>query len=190
MKNQSQTNWPGWSILGLGMLAALAVVTIRLSGFVSEAEANDPKAPDPTIAPSEITVVAQSREEVPPPPDVWSWLDKSGLVAIPKYDDRRSQGTEPAVVINPRWTPFNRCLQSQGYGSDGPIVTQEQAQGSVQSINQEGPFLRRSSQGGLELVRTSGLDAFESCAYILELPAEEVAPLLEPGDPVGHPPVR
>lgn len=191
MKALVHRHGPAPALLAAGLVAAIAVVGwLGVDALVRGAKSDDPGAPVPTSIVTGTTATAPDKV-VLPPGRIVSWLDKQGRIEMPVFDDRHVSDEIRAAYpwTNPRWAPFNRCLQAGNYGIAGPILSQAQAQQSLDSINAEGPFTARGQDGALVIVESPGLAVFSGCSYILELDQSALAPLLKPGDPTGEMPI-
>ena len=145
--------------------------------------------PNSTVAPA-----VPSATATPPagPPRLLAYVEADGYIASRIWDDRQLSAEEKAANpwINPRWAPFNRCLITYGYGDpDLSVLYQADVDAIVDELNDEGSFLRRNERGGLEVVTAPALEAYADCfEKTLAVLPEELASILEPGDPTGEMP--
>lgn len=186
------------------MLVAVGILAIGVIGFrfgvvstgspdaVGADQAVQEKTPRPTPS-AGVTPDIESEAELPPPPPVGlAYMDKSGFLSIPVWDDRHisDEAKDNDPWVNPRWAPFNRCMnEAGGYGvADAQTLKQDDIDGIQERINADGPFLERTA-GGPSLRMTPGLASFLECAAAtLEVGNEELGAILLPGDPTGEMP--
>lgn len=179
------------SIFLVLLLAAGAILILRTLETGNDAASADTEK-DTKPTPANQTPVFESTSEAPPPPYLFRFVEADGYVSLPRWDDRQlSQEEKDANPwINPRWAPFNRCMVAAGLGlPDKSTLLQHDIDAIIASVNESGPFLRRNEAGGLEVIESEVLAAYAACfeATLAVLP-DDLADILEPGDPTGENP--
>ena len=174
----TQTAW--------AIFIALAMLFGACQRDVAPPESPPATKPRNSVATATATVNVTATAAPLPPPLEMGLVDSKGYIRVPNWDDRHLTPEEKKAnpVINPRWAPLARCLQTSGVSPGAPAEAfgQSDLESLIGRLNAGGPLV--ANEGGRLAVRHSReTDAFVSCATTtLQVFSEDLYKILTPAE--------